>query len=106
MPNYMHDKLVSVYSLGFWVKVVEYCKLESKLFNKDFLDSLDFKRYYAKNVNRFKNKANLQNYQTANLLLRLLHNLRNRAFIWRIFIRLMMTTNHALTQRFISQKSS
>lgn len=78
--NPTHDKLVSMQSLGFWVKVVEYYKLESKLFNKNFLDNLDFKRYYAKNVNRFKNKANLQNYQKANLLLHLLHNLRNRAF--------------------------
>lgn len=45
-----------------------------------FLDNLDFKRYYANNANRFKDKANLQNYQKANLLIHLLHNLRNRAF--------------------------
>lgn len=70
------------------MKVVEYYKLEGKLFNKDFLDSLDFKRYYAKNVNRFKNKANLQNYQKANLLLHLLYNLRNRAFHFENFYKL------------------
>lgn len=31
-------------------------------------------------MNRFKNKANLQNYQKANLFLHLMYNLRNRAF--------------------------
>ena len=78
--NPTHDKLVSFQSLGFWVKVVEHYKIESKIFDKAFLDNLDFKRYYAKNANRFKDKANLQNYQKANLLIHLLHNLRNRAF--------------------------
>lgn len=78
--NPTHDKLVSMQSLGFWVMVAEHYKIEGKIFDKDFLDSLDFKRYYAKNANRFKDKANLQNYQKANLLIHLLHNLRNRAF--------------------------
>lgn len=79
-PNSTHDKLVSFQSLGFWVRVAEHYKLESKLFDKEFLDSLDFKRYYANNANRFTDKTNLQNYQKVSLLLSLLHNLRNRAF--------------------------
>ena len=79
-PNPTHDKLVSIQSLGFWVTIAEYYKIESKIFDKVFLDNLDFKRYYTKNANRFKDKANLQNYQKANLLIHLLHNLRNRAF--------------------------
>lgn len=79
-PNPTHDKLVSFQSLGFWVRVAEYYKIESKIFSVEFLDGLDFRRYYAGNANRFKDKANLQNYQKANLLIHLLHNLRNRAF--------------------------
>lgn len=79
-PNPTHDKLVSFQSLGFWVKVVEYYRIHDKIFDWDFLDSLSFKRYYAKNANRFKDKTNLQNYQKVSLLLMLLHNLRNRAF--------------------------
>lgn len=78
--NPTHDKLVSIQILGFWLKVVEYYRIHNQIFGKEFLDNLDFKRYYAKNANRFKNKANLQNYQKVSLLLNLLHNLRNRAF--------------------------
>lgn len=79
-PNLSRDKIISIQSLGFWVKVAEHYKIESKLFDKAFLDNLDFKRYYVRNANRFKDKTNLQNYQKANLLLHLLRNLRNRAF--------------------------
>lgn len=79
-PNPTHNKLVSIQSLGFWVKVAEHYKIEGKIFSVEFLNRLDFKRYYTKNMNRFRDKANLQNYQKANLFIRLLHNLRNRAF--------------------------
>lgn len=78
--NPMHDKLVSIQSLGFWVKVAEHYKLESKLFDKNFLDRLDFRRYYARNANHLKNGSGLRRYYKANLLIHLLHNLRNRAF--------------------------
>lgn len=79
-PNPTHDKLVSIQILGFWVRVAEFYKIEGKIFGVEFLNRLDFKRYYTKNMNRFRDKANLQNYQKANLFIRLLHNLRNRAF--------------------------
>lgn len=78
--NATRDKIISIQSLGFWVKVVDFYRIHDKILCKDFLDSLDFKRYYAKNQNRFKNKANLQNYHKVRLLLHLLRNLRNRAF--------------------------
>ena len=78
--NLSRDKIISIQSLGFWVKVAEKYKIESKLFDKAFLDSLDFKRYYSKNVNRLKDGSSLRRYQKANLLLYLLRNLRNRAF--------------------------
>lgn len=79
-PNPTHDKLVSIQSLGFWLKVTEHYKLESKLFDKVFLDNLDFRRYYTKNTNHLKNGSGLRRYYKANLLIHLLHNLRNRAF--------------------------
>lgn len=79
-PNPTHNKLVSIQSLGFWVKVAEHYKIEGKIFSKVFLDSLDFKLYYAKNVNKFKSGFKLRRYHKAKLLLHLLRNLRNRAF--------------------------
>ena len=79
-PNPSRDKIISIQSLGFWVKVAEHYKIESKLFDKAFLDNLDFKRYYAKNTNYFKDSSCLRYYYKANLLLHLLRNLRNRAF--------------------------
>lgn len=82
-PNFQNlskDNFISRQSLGFWLKIVDYYKIHTKIFSKDFLEHLNFKRYYAKNVNRFKNKANLQNYHKVSLLLYLLRNLRNRAF--------------------------
>ena len=79
-PNPSRDKIISIQSLGFWVKVAEHYKIEGKLFDKEFLDNLDFKRYYVKNVNRLKDGSCLRYYYKANLLLHLLRNLRNRAF--------------------------
>ena len=79
-PNPTHDKLVSFQSLGFWVRVAEHYKIESKIFDKAFLDNLDFKRYYAENANCLKDGSGLRRYYKANLLIHLLRNLRNRAF--------------------------
>lgn len=79
-PNPTHDKLVSFQSLGFWVKVAEFYKIEGKIFDKAFLDRLDFKRYYAGNANYLKDGSGLRRYYKANLLIHLLRNLRNRAF--------------------------
>lgn len=73
-------KIISTQSLGFWLKVIDFYKIHSQLFSYDFLEDLNFKRYYERNANRFKNKANLQNYHKASLLVHLLRNLRNRAF--------------------------
>lgn len=73
-------KIISTQSLGFWLKVIDCYKIHSQLFSYEFLEDLNFKRYYECNANRFKNKANLQNYHKASLLVHLLRNLRNRAF--------------------------
>lgn len=79
-PNATRNKIISIQSLGFWVRVAEKYKIEGRLFDKAFLDNLDFKRYYAKNVNYLKDGSYLRYYYKANLLLHLLRNLRNRAF--------------------------
>lgn len=78
--NPSRDKIISIQSLGFWVRVAEKHKIESKLFDKTFLDNLDFKRYYVKNTSKFKSGFHIRRYHKANLLLHLLRNLRNRAF--------------------------
>ncbi|MGX3044857.1 hypothetical protein [Helicobacter sp. T3_23-1056] len=79
-PNPSRDKIISIQSLGFWVCVVDYYKIHNQIFSLDFLDSVDFKRYYERNVNGFKNGSQLRRYQKAGLILHLLRNLRNRAF--------------------------
>ena len=79
-PNPARDKIISIQSLGFWVCVVDYYKIHNQIFSLDFLDSVDFKRYYERNVNGFKNGSKLRRYQKAGLILHLLRNLRNRAF--------------------------
>ncbi|WP_286348941.1 hypothetical protein [Helicobacter felistomachi] len=92
-PTYK-ESLVSKQSMGFWLKVVECFKIYDKLFDLDFLDRLNFKRYCLKNKNRFGNrtslkprkKAHLKRYEKADLILQLLHALRNRAFILKISI--------------------
>lgn len=73
-------KIISTQSLGFWLKVIDTYKIHSKLFSYDFLEHLNFKRYYERNANRFKNGVRLRRYHKASLLLHLLRNLRNRAF--------------------------
>ncbi len=78
--NFTRDKIVSIQSLGFWVRVAEHYRIEGRLFSKSFLDSLDFRRYYAGNANNLKDGSGLRRYYKANLLLHLLRNLRNRAF--------------------------
>lgn len=62
-PNPSHDKLIFMQSLGFWVKIVDYYRIRNKIFDWDFLNSLSFKRYYAKNANHLKNGSSLRRYQ-------------------------------------------
>ena len=73
-------KIISTQSLGFWLKVIDTYKIHSLLFSYDFLEDLNFKRYYERNANRFKNGVRLRRYHKAKLLVHLLRNLRNRAF--------------------------
>lgn len=75
-----HHQALSQQSLGFWLRVVDFYKIHNQLFTNKFLKSLDFKRYFMGNKNRFSNKIELQDYQKVSLLLLLFKNLRNRAF--------------------------
>ena len=99
-PNPTHDKLVSFQTLGFWLKVVEYYRIHNQIFSKEFLDNLDFKRYYAKNANHLKNGSNLRRYYKVNLLLHLLRNLRNRAFHFENLYRLNNDNKPRLSAKF------
>ncbi|WP_285818920.1 hypothetical protein [Helicobacter bilis] len=72
-------QIISHQSLGFWLKVIDFYKIHNKLFDKEFLDTLDFKRYFNGNKNSFKTKP-LRNYQKVSIFLNLFRNLRNRAF--------------------------
>lgn len=72
-------ELVSKQSLGFWLKVVEQFKIHNQIFDKEFLDSLDFKKYYKLNVRTFPS-THIMRHQKVSIVLRLLHLLRNRAF--------------------------
>lgn len=74
-----HNTLVSRQTFGFWVKVAECYKIHSCAFNKEFLESLDFKKYYSRNKNKV-GKNPINDYQKAHALLLLLRAIRNRAF--------------------------
>lgn len=99
-------KIISTQSLGFWLKVIDAHKIHSKLFSYDFLENLNFKKYYERNANRFKNKANLQNYHKASLLLHLLRNLRNRAFHFENLYKLNEDNKPRLMASIKSEKNS
>ncbi|MCR8678809.1 MULTISPECIES: hypothetical protein [Campylobacter] len=73
------DILVSRQTFGFWIRVVEHYKIHSCAFDKEFLDSFSFKKYYDKNKERL-NKTPLNNYQKAYGILLLIKSIRNRAF--------------------------
>ena len=79
-PNPTRDKLVSIQSLGFWVRVVEHYKIHNQIFSQIFLDNLDLQKYYAKNRNRFNRRMWLRNYHKAKAILQLFRLIRNRAF--------------------------
>lgn len=78
--NTTRDKLVSIQSLGFWVRVVEHYRIHNQVFAMDFLNNLDFKKYCVKNKNRFNRHSLLQNYHKTRAILQLFRLIRNRAF--------------------------
>lgn len=80
LEKYAKDKIISKQTMGFWVKVAIYYKINDKTFDTEFLDSLDFKKYFPKNKNRFKNNKEFRRHQKAQAILELLRLIRNRAF--------------------------
>ncbi|WP_301006350.1 MULTISPECIES: hypothetical protein [Helicobacter] len=75
------DKIISSQNLGFWLKVVDFYKIHNKIFNTDFLDTLDFKKYFEKNKDTFHtNHTRIMRHHKAKAILLLLRLIRNRAF--------------------------
>ena len=60
--------------------VVNHYKIHNKIFSRDFLDNLDFRKYYKKNKNRFTRHIWLMDYHKAKAILYLFHLIRNRSF--------------------------
>lgn len=61
--------------------MVEQFKIHNQIFDKEFLDELNFKKYFNKNKNSFKTKHNrLLRYHKVRAILNLLRLIRNRAF--------------------------
>lgn len=78
--THKRDKFISTQSLGFWVRLVEIYKIHNTIFHKDFLENLDFKKYYFKNKNRFNRDMHFTNYYKVSAILQLFRLIRNRAF--------------------------
>ena len=74
-----HDILVSRQTFGFWVKVAEYYKIEGKIFQTNLFNNFSFKKYSNFNIDKPSGQY-LFDWQIASVLLRLLKNIRNRAF--------------------------
>ena len=74
------EELIFSQTLGFWVVVVNHHKIHNKIFDRDFLDNLDFRKYHIKNKNRFNRHIRLMDYHKAKAILHLFHLIRNRSF--------------------------
>lgn len=79
--DYSKDKVISSQSLGFWIKVIDHYKIHDKIIDIDFLDSVDFTKYFSKNRKTFKAKHNrLLRHHKAKAILGLFRLIRNRSF--------------------------
>lgn len=77
--NPTRDKIISMQSLGFWVRVVEHYKIHNQVFGKDFLDNLDLKKYCAKNPHHFYSTSIMRHHKVS-AIIQLFRLIRNRAF--------------------------
>ena len=59
--------------------MAKYYKIKSVAFDKNFLDSLSFKKYCQFNLDK-TNKRPFRRWQKSRILLQLAKNIRNRAF--------------------------
>lgn len=78
--NLTREEIIFSQTLGFWIVVVNHYKIHNKIFSRDFLDNLDFRKYYKKNKNRFNRHIWLMDYHKAKAILYLFHLIRNRSF--------------------------
>lgn len=79
-PNHSKDKIISSQNLGFWIRVIEHYKIHNQILNINFLDTMDFKKYFTKNKNRFSRKNHFRDYHKVKVILQLLRLIRNRSF--------------------------
>ena len=77
--NFTRDKIVSIQSLGFWVRVVEHYRIHNRVFGVEFLDNLDLRKYYVKNPHYFYSTSIMRHHKVS-AILQLLRLIRNRAF--------------------------
>ena len=81
LQNQSRDSLISAQNLGFWLKVVDFYKIHNAIFKAEFLDTLDFKKYFDKNKDTFHtNHTRIMRHHKAKAILLLLRLIRNRAF--------------------------
>lgn len=73
------DKFISAQSLGFWLKIIEHYKIHNQIFPFEFLDNLNFKKYYPKNHRYFISTSILRHHKVK-AILQLFRLIRNRAF--------------------------
>lgn len=99
-----HNALVSRQTFGFWVKVAQQYKIHSCAFNEEFLESLNFKKYFSRNHKKL-NKSPLANYQKAYALLLLIRNIRNRAFHFENLLKILPDGRPRLSAKVTFTKS-
>lgn len=81
---------ISSQSLGFWVKITDFYKIHTQIFDEVFLDHLELNKYFEKNPHKFSktestknqksHKTRIMRHHKAQAILRLFLHLRNRAF--------------------------
>lgn len=72
-------QIISKQNLGFWVKIADFYKIHSQIFDAKFIASLDFSSYYALNKSKIKH-FKLRDTHKARAVLYLIRIIRNRAF--------------------------
>lgn len=76
-----HDILVSRQTFGFWVKVARHYKIESDVFEKNYLNNLSFQKYCQFNHDKDRGKKRpFRRWQKSRIVLQLAKSIRNRAF--------------------------
>lgn len=78
LEKYNKNELISRQTMGFWVKVACYYRIDDKIFKTKPLDDI-FTKYFSEHK-QFKNTNKFRRIQKARAILELLRLIRNRAF--------------------------